>query len=167
MIAEEEELKKRLLKSIESCRKELNNMCSELQLPPFEVQSCSRFFSPSDWENAYVWTHFLDFSTGGGWLHYVADGEKQPHTSRDDEGAQKAKDGRAERPHCQRPWAVWYYVHYPIFHWQGFCPITEAARDISCLPWWSDQREGVTDGLFPFLLICFFCKDWGCNMSYL
>lgn len=44
MIAEEEELKKRLLKSIESCRKELSNMCSELQLPPFEVQSCSGCF---------------------------------------------------------------------------------------------------------------------------
>lgn len=39
MIAEEEELKKRLMKSIESCLKELKNLCSELQLPPFEVQS--------------------------------------------------------------------------------------------------------------------------------
>ncbi|XP_047451996.1 protein regulator of cytokinesis 1-like isoform X2 [Mugil cephalus] len=36
MIAEEEELKKRLLKSIESYRLELNNLCTELQLPPFE-----------------------------------------------------------------------------------------------------------------------------------
>ncbi len=39
MIAEEEELKKRLMKSIESCLNELKNLCSELQLPPFEVQS--------------------------------------------------------------------------------------------------------------------------------
>ncbi|XP_040893967.1 protein regulator of cytokinesis 1-like isoform X1 [Toxotes jaculatrix] len=38
MIAEEEELKKRLVKSIESCRKELNNLCAELQLPPFEEE---------------------------------------------------------------------------------------------------------------------------------
>lgn len=38
MIAEEEELKKRLLKSIESCVKELSILYSELQLPPFEVR---------------------------------------------------------------------------------------------------------------------------------
>uniref|UniRef100_A0A3B4YXJ0 Protein regulator of cytokinesis 1a n=1 Tax=Seriola lalandi dorsalis TaxID=1841481 RepID=A0A3B4YXJ0_SERLL len=38
MIAEEEELKKRLVKSIESCRKELNSLCTELQLPPFEEE---------------------------------------------------------------------------------------------------------------------------------
>lgn len=37
MIAEEEELKKRLLKSIEACIKELKSLCNELQLPPFEV----------------------------------------------------------------------------------------------------------------------------------
>lgn len=37
MIAEEEELKKRVLKSIESCRKELSILYSELQMPPFEV----------------------------------------------------------------------------------------------------------------------------------
>lgn len=39
MIAEEEELKNRLLKSIESCQEELKVLCSELQLPTFEVQS--------------------------------------------------------------------------------------------------------------------------------
>ncbi|XP_042267522.1 protein regulator of cytokinesis 1-like isoform X2 [Thunnus albacares] len=38
MIAEEEELKKRLMKNIESCREELNKLCSELQLPPFEEE---------------------------------------------------------------------------------------------------------------------------------
>ncbi|XP_049930291.1 protein regulator of cytokinesis 1-like isoform X1 [Epinephelus moara] len=38
MIAEEEELKKRLLKSIQSCLKELNHLCSELQMPPFEEE---------------------------------------------------------------------------------------------------------------------------------
>ncbi|GAA6221475.1 protein regulator of cytokinesis 1-like isoform X2 [Lates japonicus] len=38
MIAEEEELKKRLVKSIESCLKELNHLCTELQLPPFEEE---------------------------------------------------------------------------------------------------------------------------------
>ncbi|XP_029010034.1 protein regulator of cytokinesis 1-like isoform X2 [Betta splendens] len=38
MIAEEEQLQKRLLQSIESCRKELNILCSELQLPPFEEE---------------------------------------------------------------------------------------------------------------------------------
>lgn len=37
MIAEEEELKKRVLKSIESCRKELSILYSELQMAPFEV----------------------------------------------------------------------------------------------------------------------------------
>ncbi|TSK13513.1 Protein regulator of cytokinesis 1 [Bagarius yarrelli] len=36
MIAEEEGLKKRLLTSIESCRRELDGLCEELQLPPFE-----------------------------------------------------------------------------------------------------------------------------------
>ncbi|KAM4573381.1 protein regulator of cytokinesis 1-like [Odontesthes bonariensis] len=42
MIAEEEELKKRLLTSIDSCRNELINLCSELQLPPFEEEDgCS------------------------------------------------------------------------------------------------------------------------------
>ncbi|XP_008287943.1 protein regulator of cytokinesis 1-like isoform X2 [Stegastes partitus] len=38
MIAEEEGLKKRLLTSIESCREELNLLCAELQLPPFEEE---------------------------------------------------------------------------------------------------------------------------------
>ncbi|XP_036963400.1 protein regulator of cytokinesis 1-like isoform X2 [Acanthopagrus latus] len=42
MIAEEEELKKRLLKNIEACIKELKSLCSELQLPPFEeVEGCT------------------------------------------------------------------------------------------------------------------------------
>ncbi|XP_033022568.1 protein regulator of cytokinesis 1 isoform X2 [Lacerta agilis] len=36
MIAEEENLKERLLKSIAVCRKELVNLCKELQLTPFE-----------------------------------------------------------------------------------------------------------------------------------
>uniref|UniRef100_A0AAY5EN08 Protein regulator of cytokinesis 1a n=1 Tax=Electrophorus electricus TaxID=8005 RepID=A0AAY5EN08_ELEEL len=36
MIAEEEGLKKRLLSSIGSCRKELSGLCEELGLPPFE-----------------------------------------------------------------------------------------------------------------------------------
>lgn len=39
MIAEEEGLKNRLLKSIESCQEDLRVLYSELQLPPFEVQS--------------------------------------------------------------------------------------------------------------------------------
>lgn len=39
MIAEEEELKDRLLKNIESCVKELRVLYDELQLPPFEVWS--------------------------------------------------------------------------------------------------------------------------------
>nr|XP_057931119.1 protein regulator of cytokinesis 1-like isoform X3 [Doryrhamphus excisus] len=38
MIAEEEELKKRLLNSIETCRKDLNHLCSELQMPFFEEE---------------------------------------------------------------------------------------------------------------------------------
>ncbi|XP_069018304.1 protein regulator of cytokinesis 1-like [Embiotoca jacksoni] len=38
MIAEEDELKKRLLKSIQSCLEELHSLCSELQLPPFEEE---------------------------------------------------------------------------------------------------------------------------------
>nr|XP_057931120.1 protein regulator of cytokinesis 1-like isoform X1 [Doryrhamphus excisus] len=42
MIAEEEELKKRLLNSIETCRKDLNHLCSELQMPFFEEEEgCS------------------------------------------------------------------------------------------------------------------------------
>ncbi|KAM9311904.1 protein regulator of cytokinesis 1 [Gastrophryne carolinensis] len=36
MIEEEESLKERLLKSIDVCRKELNSLCIELHLPPFE-----------------------------------------------------------------------------------------------------------------------------------
>ncbi|KAE8618116.1 hypothetical protein XENTR_v10009278 [Xenopus tropicalis] len=38
MIEEEENLKQRLLKSIDVCRKELNTLCMELQLPPFEEE---------------------------------------------------------------------------------------------------------------------------------
>ncbi|XP_005728032.1 protein regulator of cytokinesis 1-like isoform X1 [Pundamilia nyererei] len=42
MIAEEEELKKRVLKSIESCHKELSILYSELQMAPFEEEDgCS------------------------------------------------------------------------------------------------------------------------------
>lgn len=40
MIAEEESLKQRLLKSIDVCRKELSTLCKELQLAPFEVGLC-------------------------------------------------------------------------------------------------------------------------------
>lgn len=39
MITEEQELKQRLVKNIESYRQEINKFCNELQLPPFEVQS--------------------------------------------------------------------------------------------------------------------------------
>ncbi|CAN9499408.1 unnamed protein product [Ophioblennius macclurei] len=38
MIIEEEELKNRLVKTIESCRKELKSLCAELQLPHFEEE---------------------------------------------------------------------------------------------------------------------------------
>ncbi|XP_072527481.1 protein regulator of cytokinesis 1b [Salminus brasiliensis] len=41
MIAEEENLRKRLMTSIESCRKELSKVCSELQLPPFQEERCN------------------------------------------------------------------------------------------------------------------------------
>uniref|UniRef100_A0A6Q2ZKW3 Protein regulator of cytokinesis 1b n=1 Tax=Esox lucius TaxID=8010 RepID=A0A6Q2ZKW3_ESOLU len=36
MIAEEDRLRKRLMNSIETCRKELDVLCTDLQLPPFE-----------------------------------------------------------------------------------------------------------------------------------
>ncbi|XP_076853635.1 protein regulator of cytokinesis 1b isoform X2 [Brachyhypopomus gauderio] len=38
MIAEEESLRKRLVTSIETCRKELNKVCLELQKPPFQEE---------------------------------------------------------------------------------------------------------------------------------
>ncbi|XP_014888414.1 protein regulator of cytokinesis 1-like [Poecilia latipinna] len=42
MIVEEQDLKQRLLKTIESCQKELSLLCSELQLPPFkEEEGCT------------------------------------------------------------------------------------------------------------------------------
>ncbi|XP_068578571.1 protein regulator of cytokinesis 1-like isoform X2 [Cebidichthys violaceus] len=41
LIKEEEERKNRLMKSIESCIKELNNLCSELQLPLYKEDGCS------------------------------------------------------------------------------------------------------------------------------
>ncbi|NXF50582.1 PRC1 regulator, partial [Oceanites oceanicus] len=41
MVAEEESLKERLLKSIALCRKELDNLCRELQLDPVEVEEKS------------------------------------------------------------------------------------------------------------------------------
>ncbi|XP_071425030.1 protein regulator of cytokinesis 1 isoform X2 [Pithys albifrons albifrons] len=41
MVAEEESLKERLLKSIALCRKELDTLCSELQLGPFETEEKS------------------------------------------------------------------------------------------------------------------------------
>lgn len=44
MVAEEESLKERLLKSIALCRKELDTLCRELQLGPFEV-SCGTLAS--------------------------------------------------------------------------------------------------------------------------
>jgi protein regulator of cytokinesis 1 len=37
MIAEEESLRERLLKSISICQKELSTLCSELQVKPFQV----------------------------------------------------------------------------------------------------------------------------------
>lgn len=37
MIAEEESLRKRLMTSIETCRKELDKVCMELQLPSYQV----------------------------------------------------------------------------------------------------------------------------------
>lgn len=37
MIAEEESLRKRLMTSMDTCRKELNKVCLELQLPPYQV----------------------------------------------------------------------------------------------------------------------------------
>lgn len=53
MIAEEEELKNRLLKSIESCQEELKILCSELQLPPFEVQALEECL----FTDIYVFVH--------------------------------------------------------------------------------------------------------------
>ncbi|XP_018620540.1 protein regulator of cytokinesis 1-like isoform X2 [Scleropages formosus] len=41
MIAEEENLRKRLMSSIEMCRKELDSLCGELHLPPFEEEEGS------------------------------------------------------------------------------------------------------------------------------
>ncbi|XP_027888736.1 protein regulator of cytokinesis 1-like [Xiphophorus couchianus] len=41
MIVEEQDLKKRLLKTIESCQKELSLLCSELQLPPYKEEGCT------------------------------------------------------------------------------------------------------------------------------
>ncbi|NXU95398.1 PRC1 regulator, partial [Xiphorhynchus elegans] len=41
MVAEEQSLKERLLKSIAVCRKELDTLCSELQLGPFESEEKS------------------------------------------------------------------------------------------------------------------------------
>lgn len=38
MIAEEESLKERLIKSISICQKELNTLCSELHVEPFQVR---------------------------------------------------------------------------------------------------------------------------------
>lgn len=37
MIAEEESLKERLIKSITTCQKELSTLCSELHVEPFQV----------------------------------------------------------------------------------------------------------------------------------
>ena len=49
MVAEEENLKERLLKSIAMCRKELDTLCRELQLEPFEVRQGLRSWgAPGD-----------------------------------------------------------------------------------------------------------------------
>lgn len=59
MIAEEEGLKNRLVKSIEACQEDLRVLYSELQLPPFEVQSPPRicrflyFHTPASSFNAF------------------------------------------------------------------------------------------------------------------
>lgn len=42
MIAEEESLKERLIKSISICQKELNTLCSELHVEPFQVRGGAR-----------------------------------------------------------------------------------------------------------------------------
>ncbi|XP_051562410.1 protein regulator of cytokinesis 1-like isoform X1 [Myxocyprinus asiaticus] len=41
MIAEEESLRRRLMTSIETCRKELSKLCSELQLSPLQEERCN------------------------------------------------------------------------------------------------------------------------------
>lgn len=51
MIVEEDDLKKRLLKSIESCVKELRVLYDELQMAPFEV-----------WSLKHVGPHLSTFS---------------------------------------------------------------------------------------------------------
>lgn len=47
MIAEEESLKERLIKSIAVCQKELNTLCSELNVEPFHV--CGRVSGDLVW----------------------------------------------------------------------------------------------------------------------
>ncbi|XP_032128898.1 protein regulator of cytokinesis 1-like [Sapajus apella] len=42
MIAEEESLKERLIKSISVCQKELNTLCTELRVEPFQVRGAHR-----------------------------------------------------------------------------------------------------------------------------
>lgn len=49
MVLEEQSLKERLLKSIAMCRKELDALCRELQLDPFEVR-CSFLLLGSGWQ---------------------------------------------------------------------------------------------------------------------
>ena len=47
MIAEEQNLKERLIKSITFCQKELTTLCSELHVEPFQV--CGRVLGAPVW----------------------------------------------------------------------------------------------------------------------
>ncbi|NXX71155.1 PRC1 regulator, partial [Spizella passerina] len=77
MVAEEESLKERLLKSIALCRKELDTLCRELQLGPFEVR---RGILGSAWvsqearaQKANIYTELLF------WMLGTAEGFVAPH----------------------------------------------------------------------------------------
>lgn len=107
MIAEEEALKRRLLNSIETCHKELKTLCTELQLPPFEVLTdryvVVSFVSAWKSTKLFCLTISCSPSEGRGRMHYFAVGEGQPHTSGGHEEAQAAEDGRPQSTSSQGP----------------------------------------------------------------
>lgn len=122
MIMEEEGLKDRLLKSIQSCREEIKVLQNDLQLPPFEVQSpwirCCLYFRSHTLLNSLVLC-----GRAGGKLHHAADGEEQSHASGGDEGAQEAANGGAQGPRRQRPGAVRHHVHDTVWRRPQLCAV--------------------------------------------
>lgn len=123
MIAEEESLKSRLINSIAMCRKELDVLCLELSLPPFEV-------THTFWPCVIVGTlwgyrHLFNLvhcprvvlqnmgcaMAGGRRAHDAAAGEGHSNQSGGDDEAEESEDAGTESPQPAGPGVLRHSVH--------------------------------------------------------